>query len=67
MGDPYQILTSIYEPLYGGYCDGRSLYLCYLSFLFWAEVSVAQSVETPYIAMQGDVATSVRVRIPRPI
>ena len=24
----------MYEPLYGGYCDGRSVYLCYLSFLF---------------------------------
>ena len=24
----------MYEPLYGGYCDGRSLYLCYLSFPF---------------------------------
>ena len=30
------------------------------------EVSVAQSVETPYIAMLGDVAASVQVRIPRP-
>ena len=27
--------------------------------------SVAQSVEAPYFAMLGDVAASVRVRIPR--
>ena len=29
------------------------------------EVSVAQSVEAPYFAMLGDVAESVRFRIPR--
>ena len=32
---------------------------------FLGEVSVAQSVEAPYFATLGDVAASVRVRIPR--
>ena len=45
------------SPQCGGYCKGRSLYLCYLSFIF--------GVEAPYFAKIGEVAASVLVRIPR--
>ena len=32
---------TIYAPYTEGYCDGRSLYLCYLSFLFWGSFGSA--------------------------
>ena len=41
------------------------VFICSICASFFGEVSVAQSVEMPYIAMLGDVAASVQVQIPR--
>ena len=44
----YFFTEYINEPLYGGYCDGRSLCLCYLSFLFGGSFGSAVGMDAVY-------------------